>query len=50
MANRVQEFTQAWWDARVYRPEGIIAGADTWEALVNKKASEEYTVPVGWAK
>ena len=50
MANRVQEFTQAWWDAKVYRPDGIIAGADTWEALVNKKTSEEHTVPVGWAK
>jgi twinkle protein len=36
-ANRVQEFTQSWWDAKVYRPDGIIAGTDTWDALVNKR-------------
>ena len=46
MANRVQEFTQAWWDAKVYRPDGIIAGADTWEALVNKRQVK--SVPYPW--
>jgi twinkle protein len=46
MANRVQEFTQAWWDAKVYRPDGIIAGADTWEALVNKRQVQ--SIPYPW--
>ena len=46
MANRVQEFTQVWWDAKVYRPDGIIAGADTWEALVNKRQVQ--SIPYPW--
>jgi len=46
MANRVQEFTRAWWDSKVYRPDGIIAGADTWEALVNKRQVQ--SVPYPW--
>ena len=46
MANRVQEFTQHWWDAKVYRPDGIIAGADTWEALVNKRQVQ--SIPYPW--
>jgi twinkle protein len=46
MANRVQEFTQSWWDAKVYRPDGIIAGADTWEALVNKRQVQ--SIPYPW--
>ena len=25
MANRVKDFTQHWWNAKVYRPDGIVA-------------------------
>jgi len=45
-ANRVQEFTQHWWDAKVYRPDGIIAGTDTWDALVNKRQVQ--SIPYPW--
>ena len=46
VANRVQEFVQSWWDAKVYRPDGIVAGAETWEALVNKRSVK--SVPYPW--
>ena len=46
MANRVQEFVYAWWDAKVYRPDGIVAGNDTWEALVNKRQVQ--SIPYPW--
>jgi twinkle protein len=44
--NKVQEFTQCWWDAKTYRPDGIVAGMDTWEALVNKR--EVKSTPYPW--
>ena len=46
MANRVQEFTQAFWDAKVYRPDGIVAGTDTWEKLVNTRQVQ--SIPYPW--
>lgn len=45
-ARRVKDFVSAWWDAKVYQPDGIISGNDTWEALTNKiKVS---SVPYPW--
>jgi twinkle protein len=46
MANRVQEFTQAFWDAKVYRPDGIIAGNETWDKLVSKRQVQ--SIPYPW--
>lgn len=46
MANRVKDFTQAWWNAKVYRPDGIVAGTDTWENLVEKRNVK--SVPYPW--
>ena len=46
MSNRVKEFIQCWWDSKVYRPDGIIAGQDTWEALVSKRKVK--SVPYPW--
>ena len=46
MANRVKDFTSAWWDARTYRPDGIVAGTDTWEKLVEKR--EVKSIPYPW--
>lgn len=45
MANKVTEFVQAWWDAKVYRPDGIVAGQETWEALVNKRKVKSVSYP-----
>lgn len=45
-ANKIKEFVQHWWDAKVYRPDGIVAGEDTWDALVNKRQIK--SVPYPW--
>jgi twinkle protein len=43
-ARRIQDFTKAWWDAKVYRPDGIIAGAELWSKITedHKKPSVLY--------
>jgi twinkle protein len=46
MANRVKEFTQAFWDASVYRPDGLIAGNETWDKLVAKRQVK--SIPYPW--
>ena len=46
MANRVKDFTQAWWNAKTYRPDGIVAGTDTWENLVEKRNVK--SIPYPW--
>ena len=46
MANRVKDFTQAWWNAKVYRPDGIVAGIDTWDNLVQKRKVK--SIPYPW--
>ena len=44
-ANRVREFVSAWWDAKVYRPDGIVAGTDTWDMLVNARKTKSTPYP-----
>ena len=46
MANRVKDFTQLWWNAKVYRPDGIVAGTETWDALVEKRNVK--SIPYPW--
>ena len=46
VANKVKEFTQAWWNAKVYQPDGIIPGLETWERLVEKRNVK--SVPYPW--
>ena len=45
VGNKITEFTKVWWDAKVYRPDGIVAGEDTWDALVNKRAVKSTPYP-----
>lgn len=35
-AGKIREFTQEWWNAKQYRPDGIITGSDTWDILVSQ--------------
>jgi len=35
MFGKIKEFTDAWWNAEVYTPAGIIKGSDTWEHLLH---------------
>ena len=46
MANRVKDFTQAWWNAKVYRPDGFVAGTETWGTLVEKRQVK--SIPYPW--
>lgn len=43
---RQKEYTSAWWDAKVYRPDGIVAGEDTWEAILESR--KIMSVPYPW--
>ena len=43
---KVQEFVRAWWDAKTYRPDGIVAGEETWDALVAQRNIR--SVPYPW--
>ena len=45
VANKVKEFTQCWWNAKVYRPDGIVAGTDTWDNLVEKRKVKSIDYP-----
>jgi len=46
IANRVKDFTQLWWNAKVYRPDGIVAGTETWDKLVEKRQVK--SIPYPW--
>jgi twinkle protein len=46
MAGEVKKFVSAWWDAKVYRPDGIIAGNETWDLLVANRNTK--SVPYPW--
>ena len=46
VANRVKDFTQLWWNAKVYRPDGIVAGTETWDTLVEKRQVK--SIPYPW--
>lgn len=46
MAGRVQDFTKAWWNSKVYRPDGIINSQDTWEAVIEEL--EVDSIPYPW--
>lgn len=47
VANRSKEVIDAIWGAKVYRPDGIIAGNETWE-IVNAIENEEPSIPYPW--
>jgi len=35
LANKTEELLRSYWDAKPFRPDGIVAGGDLWEQLVN---------------
>jgi twinkle protein len=45
VANRIRDFTAAWWDAKVYRPDGIVAGVDTWDSIINARKTKSTPYP-----
>ena len=44
---KLTTFTQAWWNAKAYRPDGIVAGSEMWERLI--KSNNVKSVPYPWA-
>lgn len=47
VANKVRDFVSHWWDAKVYRPDGIVAGVDTWDMIINARKTK--STPYPWA-
>ena len=43
-ANRVREYTKCWWDAKAYKPEGVVSlgDPDVWDKFL-KRGTEEVT-------
>lgn len=46
MSGRVKDFTDAWWNAKEYTPDGIVRGADTWEFL--QEEEDVVSIPYPW--
>ena len=44
-AGRQSELIDAIWRAKTFRPDGIVAGADTWDIVVAKDEDETYPLP-----
>jgi twinkle protein len=44
---KLQEFTRAWWDAKPYKPSGLINGADLYDRIINSPIVE--SVPYPWS-
>ena len=45
VANRIKDFMASWWAAEVYRPDGIVNGKDTWDAIVARREVKSVPYP-----
>ena len=45
-ARKVQDFVKEWWNAKSYRPDGIVSGLDTWDLLQEKR--DVKSIPYPW--
>ncbi len=45
--NKVQAFVREWWNAKTYQPDGIVAGRDTWDMILER--SDRESIPYPWA-
>ena len=45
-ARKVSEFVSSWWDAKVFRPDGIVSGLDTWDLL--QEQAQTVSIPYPW--
>jgi twinkle protein len=45
MDNKIQEFTQCWWDAKPYCPQGLVLPSETWEAVLDYKHTPSVDYP-----
>lgn len=47
---KAKEYFQALYNANEYRPDGIVAGIDTWDRLVNRPRVESIPYPEHWVE
>lgn len=45
--NKVREFTQAFWNAQTYKPDGIVSGLDTWDLITEHESV--VSTPYPWS-
>ena len=45
-ARKVQDFVKEWWNAKAFRPDGIVSGLDTWDLLQEKR--DVKSIPYPW--
>lgn len=45
-SNQVQAFVKEWWNAKTFRPDGIVSGLDTWGLLQEKR--DVKSIPYPW--
>jgi len=45
-ARKVADFVKEWWNAKAYRPDGIIAGSDTWDSIIEQQSVR--SIPYPW--
>jgi len=45
VANKGDELMRAYWDAKTFRPDGIVAGGDLWDQLVNIDEAKSVPYP-----
>jgi twinkle protein len=43
---QIKQFVQEWWNAKTYRPDGIVAGVDTWDLVVEQENIR--SIPYPW--
>jgi twinkle protein len=43
---KIKQFVQEWWNAKTYRPDGIVAGIDTWDMVVEQE--NIVSIPYPW--
>lgn len=46
LAKDVEAFTKEWWQAPVYKPDGLKIGTEMWDEIINRKQS--FTTPYPW--
>ena len=45
-AKKVADFVKEWWNAKSYRPDGIVSGLDTWDLLLEQQNT--VSIPYPW--
>ena len=46
VARKVSDFVKEWWNAKAFRPDGIVSGLDTWDLLQEKR--DVKSIPYPW--